>query len=127
MKLPAGSYYVGDPCYAIGADGTSEWTDLVHQLCASTQGKHIQQGAHRWKGQQMWLHKTSYGDGGYYDQHGREYSVDSGMLAAVPAALCNRYPLARLERLGKIVIFHEPFACSYRNGLFKIGHIRIQT
>jgi hypothetical protein len=55
MKFPKGKYWIGDPCYVIGAEG---WN---------------------------WQHHTYLGDGAYDDQDGREYLVDSGTLGCFPA------------------------------------------
>lgn len=51
--LPAGEYYIGDPCYAICSVGL------------------------------MWVHGTLYGDGVYVDEKGYVYCVDSGQLGAI--------------------------------------------
>jgi hypothetical protein len=50
MQFPAGKYWIGDPCYVLGANGFS------------------------------WTHSTAYGDGLYKDKLGRVYLVDSGTL-----------------------------------------------
>ena len=55
MQFPAGEYWIGDPCYVLGACGFS------------------------------WTHYTAYGDGRFKDNRGREYFVDSGTLGIFPA------------------------------------------
>ena len=96
--FPAGRYWIGDPCYAI-------ITGL------------------------MWQHHTAYGDGVYVDQDERRYGVDSGQLSIALAknvdAGCGSD--LRVKDLAHVVSFKAPFDVSYKNGVFKFGHIVIRT
>lgn len=120
IKLPAGSYYIGDPCYVIDR---AKWGALIDQNPGVVMG--VTDKAIDFEGHKLWMHKTRYGDGGYYDQHGAEYSVDSGLLAAVPLVLCER---TGWERLGCVVHPSKTFSCSFtKRGVFRVGAVRIQT
>ena len=84
IKVPAGIYYVGDPCYHIP---DSKWDDVLVATDYFTNpvfsdGEHYVLGV-----------GTVYGDGVYYDQNGNEYPVDSGTLGLVsehslPVGIC---------------------------------------
>lgn len=72
-KLPAGTYYIGDPCYVIP---DKEW----QEVCLKNTG--YVQFAHN--GEQMFMASTAHGDGEYEDNKGNIYRVNSGTLGAVP-------------------------------------------
>lgn len=94
-EMPAGTYFIGDPCYVIRDD----WKGYLE---AWNNGE-------TWKGQSIAAFSAD-GDGGFTDNFGREYPVDSGMLAAVPAE-----HITAVERFpwdGHTVIFAAHFRCS---------------
>ena len=113
--LPAGRYWIGDPCYAI--DG-ADWMQVLED------GEYFNTPTIiDFKGFLIGAASTSYGDGTYYDQDGREYGVDSGLLGAVHTGL------AKHSIGGHIVDFPEPFNIGYvaEGGVVVIGHIQIET
>lgn len=114
--LPAGVYFVGDPCYVFDND----WHGLLHATDT------LSDGCHEYKGHKLYSHGTAYGDGCYDDQLGNCYGVDSGCLGVVPKELWENLPP---QHLGLIVTFEKPFVCSYEevNGVVVLGHIRIET
>jgi hypothetical protein len=122
--LPAGKYYVGDLCYVI-----AEWNDF----CDATliPGCDIRQGYMPWKGQQLWSHTTAYGDGTYYDESGREYGVDAGLIGVLPVELITKTDYldenGNVPDLGQIIEFDKPFECEYVGGMFVIGDVSIDT
>jgi hypothetical protein len=77
----------------------------------------------------VWMAGTAYGDGVYEDRQGRSYGVDSGTIGLMPVVLCSPRGLARttLDELGHVITF--PQGCEPRcdNGLFRIGHLTIDT
>jgi hypothetical protein len=81
FSLPAGRYYVGDPCYVIHEDW-SDFTDISYES-----------GLAEWKGLELLIINTG-GDGGW--THGEEtYGVDAGMLAVVPVELLDQDPTGK--------------------------------
>lgn len=72
-------FYVGDICYALddiiyhGVWGKADYTD----------GKYTEPAG----GMQFAVAGTAYGDGEYYDQFGRQYGVDAGVIGIVPCEL----------------------------------------
>lgn len=93
--LPPGEYYVGDPCY--GVEDHARWLrqlqsvygrDLHGYTGPDPFGGPYGTIAKDPDGPKWWAgHGTAHGDGVYFDQHGREYGVDAGLLGVVPAEL----------------------------------------
>ena len=77
VALPAGRYWVGDPCYAIRED----WADFVGLIDATE--------VVNYKGQDVLVIET--GGDGCWEHNGQDYGVDAGLLAVVPAALVEEY------------------------------------
>ena len=86
--LKPGVYYIGDPCYVFHED---TW-----QILCNITECFKQEGVVKWKGREMAVFHTAYGDGEYFaypwDEVTKSYkpvsfSVDSGLLAAVPIEL----------------------------------------
>ena len=88
--IPAGTYQLGDPCYASAfsrdfSRDDNVWLNFIesasyfHDQATST-------FTHHTTGKRLtgWAWHTAYGDGTYTDVQGREYSVDSGLLGLIP-------------------------------------------
>ena len=116
IKLPAGTYFVGDPCYIVPEN---DWIPLLEATDYFAAPATL-----RFRGYTVGASSTAYGDGTYHDQNGREYSVDAGLLGAVPVAY------AKTDAYwdgGHVVEFPHPFTISYDDGVVVIGHIYINT
>lgn len=79
LILPAGEYYIGDPCYVIDDALWGEFCNL-----SFTVGE---QGVFEFRGHKCFISSTNYGDGTYYDQMTRAYPVDAGIIGAIPWTL----------------------------------------
>ena len=99
-KLPAGTYFIGDPCYAIEDD---KWDDYLDHLWD------VDEGVFDFEGFTVCAFNTKYGDGEYQDKYGRSFNVDAGLIGATPISLCAKYDKEELNRLGHIVDFDEDF------------------
>lgn len=75
--LPAGRYWVGDPCYAIRTD----WDEFIEDT--------YENGVIEFKGQEVFVINT--GGDGSWNHNGETYFVDAGLLAVVPADLVEEY------------------------------------
>jgi hypothetical protein len=123
VTLPAGQYFIGDPCYAIpyGPD-----KDYWHEATATSDcfTKDI-------NGFPFIGYSTYCGDGSYLGTDGYSYPVDAGVIGAVPMEFVrgdNLYGDHKYIQLGAIVEFLEPFECySTDDGKIHIGHIMIDT
>lgn len=115
-KLPAGEYYIGDPCYVF--EGKT-WDQILEET-DSFQSGDIQ----HFNGFDLWAASTQWGDGTYCDQNGIEYPVDSGLLGIIPLGLIDNPE--GLEH-GTVIKFPKDVTVDFDNGMFWFGHIRIDT
>jgi len=127
MKLPAGVYIIGDPCYYIKS---SVWSDFIkkHDYFYNS-GEYIFEE----DGIPFSVIQTAYGDGEYFDNSEKRYPVDAGVIAAIPV----NFPLVidkdklqdQITLYNSIHLYHfnEDFECSYNNGRIKFGFVEINT
>lgn len=122
MKLNKGLYYVGDPCYIFNEswDKVLNETDFFENTNTLLFGEKFIGGG------------TAHGDGSYFDNFGREYFVDAGLLSCLPISLLeidNVYTVDQVkEREGfHIIEFTEDFEVYCDSGYFEFGHITIET
>ena len=127
MKLPAGDYYIGDPCYVLAADDYPDdrWSNFCDLL--EKGGNEVTE----FEGVPMFAAGTAYGDGTYEGSDGFEYGVDAGLIGIVPLSLCTdveRLKRAREHELGTFVKFTKEFeVTSDGEGFFNFGGILIDT
>lgn len=117
--LPAGKYFVGDPCYAFNHMTWDELMKVVYSIPFLP--NFIQIDDEKF----MWSEYTAYGDGCYFDQRGNEYGVDSGTIGVVPFEYFEED--LHLLGLGLIKTFDKPFKVECEAGQFVIGDIIINT
>ena len=121
VKMPAGKYFIGDPCYVIGGDEWHEFLEVYwpDRLEFSTSP------IFRYKGNLVVVFSTKYGDGVYPGSDGNAYSVDAGLIGMVPYALVAE---ENNEDLGSVVVFDEPVECKfYDSGTLVFGDVTIET
>jgi hypothetical protein len=118
ITVPAGTFFLGDPCYAISDD---EWMTLLNS-CAFFEDSPV--GALR--GHKVIAFSTATGDGVYHDQHHNSYCVDAGLIGLTPRALfAGKYDL---DDLGTVITFDtEQTASTDDEGLLTFGPVRIDT
>lgn len=115
--FPPGTYYIGDPCYVVSDDN---WQQLLDDT------NYFENENQSYKGLQILVGDTSYGDGTYTDNYRREYGVDAGLIGIMPIEVVdNKY--SNIENLGAIVEFEEDFVVEIKDGVFKFGNIVINT
>jgi len=119
ITVPPGNYILGDPCYVIPDD---KWDDF----CTSTKGYNHKKYTGT-DGRMAMAFGTAFGDGVFYDQQGREYGVDAGMIGLVPCLWAKpRHPLDRSERVQ--ITIKEPTKCTREvDGTLHFGNITIPT
>lgn len=124
--LPAGDYYVGDLCYVLGDRGGNQdwWSAFVKWMFDGDPSGRQHEGPIVYDGIPLSFHGTRHGDGMFYDQEGRNYPVDAGMIGVVS---CEELSPSFKNRLGNIVTFDEPFDTDYQDGVIRIGHLVIDT
>lgn len=123
--IPAGEYWVGDPCYCFTDHG--DWMALLESADYTSDRAILEAEA---GGLRFVASQTAYGDGRYSDQHGGSYPVDAGLLGVVPVGM-EQAPGAdwvyTREELMERVRFEKPFRVSYEDGTVRIGHLVIET
>ena len=128
MSMPAGVYYVGDLCYVMT---DKEWDEV----CGITiSGSVCLEGEFQLKdGRRFTMYGTEWGDGVYRDQHGSEYSVDSGTIGCILLSDIMAEKYDDIQRLGSIVEITEDFSTGGGrgtkewDGVIHIGPIHIET
>jgi hypothetical protein len=118
--MPAGKYYVGDPCYAVPNDRWMEWLEAADYenerrfLLADLDGYDCLGIG------------TAHGDGCYEGDDGNEYGVDAGLIGVVHEEVGKKGSTLYACQL---VEFPEDFTCTYEEdeGTIVLGHIRIKT
>lgn len=125
-KLPAGTYYVGDLCYVIEDD---EWDGFCDRSFPGF-SEEVIGILETSEGVNYANFSTKYGDGGYRDAEGREYSVDSGCIGCIPvSAMSKDKSSEEIARLGNIISFDEEFEVGYddETGVIRFGEVEIMT
>lgn len=128
MTMPAGRYYIGDLCYVMH-DEWSECCDLM--FVSDEQGfpREVKGEMALKDGRRFASFGTAYGDGTYTSNIGTSHAVDSGSIGCIRVEdiLDTTYDADRIQELGAIVEFDQPFEVSEDAGLLKFGHVEIET
>lgn len=120
----AGNYYVGDPCYVI-----EKWDELIKStgcfgLEEDKDTTNWHNGCFSYNGKKCFAEGTAYGDGTYFDNKGREYGVDAGLIGIVPVSAIDKN---KRGDGGQIVEFKEDFRAFENKGIFTFGNLVINT
>lgn len=113
IVVPAGQYFLGDPCYAVPND---QWHALLDS-CDTFEKPIGTVGGHT-----VVAFRTAYGDGTYLDQRGVEYPVDAGLIGLTPMSLS-----VATEGDGNFVVFNAPAECWNNDGILHFGDYVIDT
>ena len=127
--IPAGCYYVGDPCYAVSHDeeGSQAWDAI---LTSSNIFDGCIKGT--WGGFEVYASQTAYGDGVYTDQNSEyEFGVDAGLIGVIPVALVDHFAGRNAAYALNYIEFERDFIFETvqreNDGLITIGHLLIAT
>ena len=111
--VPAGSYWLGDPCYSVPND---LWDDVLDS--SGFFNKPIGTVA----GFNVLAFRTAYGDGVYRDQHDNDYPVDAGLIGLTPVELAGHNPFGSHR-----VTFYRDTECTGYDGVMQFGDYKINT
>lgn len=118
VVVPAGRYYLGDPCYTVQDDQWLPWLEA-----ADYQNEHDILYGLTTAGLPVFAFGTAYGDGVYRGSDGSFYGVDAGLIGLVPVEQTDYKP-----RLATIIEFDRPTRCRRdENGCMWFGKVRINT
>ncbi len=111
--MPAGTYYIGDPCYVIG-----DWNAFCQEWF------NVDQGIFDYDGHNVCVYNTQYGDGAFPCSNGAVLGVDAGLIGAIPAVLMTQGSYD----LGTEVVFEESFECGRDwDGRMHFGDFEVMT
>ncbi len=126
MKLPAGKYWIGDPCYVIGNNEFNfDWDKFCDASFNGDPSGRLNEGVVDQQGIRFAYFGTKHGDGGYTDGKGNGYGVDAGIIGCIPEAFIHDHDEAK--RLGHFHQFDSDFDCKYDDGTIIFGHVEIET
>jgi len=113
-RMPAGEYYIGDPCYVI-----EPWNEFCDVWFDQING-----GIFEYDGLLVCVYNTQWGDGCYPASDGSMLPVDAGLIGAIPLALVVKGG----EEDGTYVTFNEPFSCFRdQDGRLHFGRFNVMT
>jgi hypothetical protein len=126
--LPAGKYWIGDPCYVLSHDDSKfNWGEFCSFCFKDDKTGRKNEGIVTHQGITFAYFGTAYGDGCYNDQFCNEYGVDAGMIGCIPVdSVIDKDGLG----LGTVHEFKRSFTASYEEydkGTICFGHISIPT
>lgn len=120
VTLPAGTYYVGDPCYCFDHESWRALGAQTNWFADRADGEIA--------GRRMAAFGTKHGNGTYADGCGNFYPVDSGLIGAVPVKMIDsESSYGRYRSCGHEVTFEEPVECREANGVIYVGDVAIDT
>lgn len=117
VTVPAGTYFLCDPCYAIADE---EWNNILEASAFLTQvyAEH-DRGV-------ICAFSTAYGDGTYEGSDGHSYDVDAGLIGLVD---CRYWKEEGNPHSSTLVVLTVPTECSSRmnGGILTFGDVEIHT
>jgi hypothetical protein len=122
VTVPAGRYYLCDPCYAVRDDQWNAWLDsLDHDAGGIAYGVTAD-------GHPVFGFSTAYGDGSWVGSDGVLYYADAGMIGLVPVAHNETANDARSFFQLRVVEFSRPTTCRRSaRGILTFGGVRVNT
>jgi hypothetical protein len=118
VKMPQGTYYIGDPCYINHGPAGFKWIEKLWDTYYHTQGHN---GRLNIDGVYLFIQNTYEGDGAFDG-----FYVDSGTIAIIKIDdLINdeRFNFKNMVIKGtKFVRFNKELNITYEEGLFNINN-----
>ena len=119
VTVPAGAYFLGDPCYAVPSE---MWDDLLSSCDVFKKPVGIVSGI------EVLAFGTHFGDGTYSDGQGGSYPVDAGLIGLTPIKLASTHPdYWALSNMGRIVTFTDATLCTSDGRKLQFGSFCINT
>ena len=113
-KIPAGTYYIGDPCYVFNNSGKADSWEKIIEISDCFDIPHIE-----FKDKPVIAFGTKFGDGSY-----NGFSVDSGLIGIVDISLIEEGSAFFNESFNRdkhTITFDKPFDFEWDDGDFHIG------
>ena len=113
MTMPAGKYY-------------EVWDDVC-KLIITDEGKCLEGEFNLPDGRRFAMYNTYWGDGEYYDQKGKAYSVDAGSIGCILESDIYVEDPSNFKDGGQLIDFPYEFDCKNNEGTLIFGHVHINT
>jgi len=123
FTVPAGRYYIGDPCYSIVDDHWGQW--LTNAGLDNKDDTNMLTGTIV-DSFDAYAFNTAHGDGTYFDQNNNVYHVDAGLIGLVPLSYLEAHNV-KIEKEWTFVTFDRPTECISFSGILCFGDIIIHT
>lgn len=119
--MQPGKYYVGDLCYVLH----DEWDEF----CSLTiSGNQVLDGEFNLAdGRRFATFTTKWGDGNYFDENGKSYDVDAGLIGCIAVDDIDVTHPSNFLSGGNIVEFVQPFSTFKAGSVIRIGNVVIET
>ena len=119
--MQPGKYYIGDLCYVMHG----EWDEF----CSLTiVGDKVLDGEFNLKdGRRFATFTTRWGDGNYFDETGKSYDVDAGLIGCIRLSDIDLTNPENSLVGGQVVEFVQPFSTFSAGGEIRIGNVLIDT
>ena len=135
--LPKGKYLISDPCYIQyskrdKADtDNSIWSDFCDALHKKERETNRNRVVFDFRGYEVFVSGTAYGDGSYCGNNGEIYGVDAGILGCVPVEVADPDFVQDVKE-GELsyITYHEfdsEIECYYDEGKVVMGSVEIDT
>jgi hypothetical protein len=113
VELPAGTYYIGDLCYAL--------QDTIYDKVFGKDG--YQSGFYQSPNGSFLVDNTAYGDGEYPGTDKHNYCVDAGIIGIASLSACDKKNMEENGSIGggHIYTFNDPVTCSFKGGNFNFS------
>lgn len=105
FTVPAGTYYIGDLCYALGDDVY----DNIFGGTGYEPGIYEEKGSSR----VFLVSRTAWGDGEYKGSDGNKFGVDAAIIG-----ICSQNLMEKSGRGGHVYTFESPVTCRFVCGRF---------
>jgi hypothetical protein len=119
--MQPGKYYIGDLCYVMH----SEWDEFCKLTIV---GDKVLDGEFNLAdGRRFATFTTQWGDGNYFDQNGKSYDVDAGLIGCIRLDDIDLTNPDNSLVGGNVVEFVQPFSTFSAGGEIRIGNVLINT
>ena len=119
--MQPGKYYIGDLCYVMHG----EWDEFCSLTIA---GDKVLDGEFNLKdGRRFATFTTRWGDGNYFDETGKSYDVDAGLIGCIRLSDIDLTNPENSLVGGQVVEFVQPFSTFSAGGEIRIGNVLIDT
>lgn len=119
--MKAGTYYIGDLCYVMH----DRWDEFCGLTCS---GHRVLDGEFNLAdGTRFATYTTMYGDGNYFDETGKSYDVDAGLIGCIRVEDIDFTDPSNSIVGGRVVEFSKDFTTFSAGGVITIGNVSIDT